>query len=186
MTAILWMLGGAAIGAAAVIVLYVCGFALELLNFARNLVTTCSCQSDRAFPALWADGAFVRIMVFCAIAGAVIGLVYGISLMRAAAEEERKKQEEKNAEKARRQRIRWAEDIKHRAADLSELCEKNRLADLAEKSAAYHADSVKDDILKELAMAAQLQGKVNYLAEELERDKKAVAAGFQGKDGSGR
>lgn len=43
MTAILWMLGGAATGAGVALILYVLGFGVELVNCACQILT-CNCD----------------------------------------------------------------------------------------------------------------------------------------------
>lgn len=86
MTAILCMLAGAGIGAGVVLILYVLGFGVELLNCACQILT-CNCDGGDAIPWMWSGDSFGHVLLFCTIAGAVIGLIYGIYKMKATADE---------------------------------------------------------------------------------------------------
>lgn len=70
MTAILCMLAGAGIGAGVVLILYVLGFGVELLNCACQILT-CNCDGGDAIPWMWSGDSFGHVLLFCTIADAV-------------------------------------------------------------------------------------------------------------------
>lgn len=167
MTAILWMLGGAVIGAVVSLLLYVLGFGIEILNCACQIIT-CNCNfDDDAIPGMWEDGAFFNVLIFCAIAGAIIGLIYGLYKMKVAADEEAARKSAENSEAARQQRVKWAGEIKQKALTVSGTCDKNKSADKPLVSTTYQAGSQMKDIVHELTKVAELQGKVDSIADDL-------------------
>lgn len=166
MTAILWMLGGALIGAVVSLILYVLGFGIEILNCACQIIT-CNCSGDDAIPGMWEDGAFFNVLIFCAIAGAIIGLIYGLYKMKIASDEEAARKSAEDSEAARQQRVKWAEEIKQKALTVSGTCDKNKSADKPLVSTTYQASSKMKDILFELTKVAELQGKVDSIADDL-------------------
>ena len=111
MTAILCMLAGAVIGAGVALILYVLGFGVELLNCACQILT-CNCDGGNAIPGMWSGDSFGHALLFCTIAGAAIGLIYGICKMKVAADEETARRNAENSEEARKQRVKWADDEK--------------------------------------------------------------------------
>lgn len=165
MTAILCMLAGAGIGAGVALLLYVLGFGVELINCACQIIT-CDCDGGDAIPAMWEGGSFISVLLFCTIAGAVIGLIYGIYKMKVASDEEARRRAAANSEEAKKQRIKWAGEVKQKALTVANTCEKNAKEYKALISPNYKADSQMDAIMKELANAAELKGKVDAMAND--------------------
>ncbi len=165
MTAILAMLAGAGIGAGVAIVLYILGFGIELINCACQIIT-CDCNGGDAIPAMWEGGSFMSVLLFCTIAGAVIGLIYGIYKMKVASDEEARRRAAADSEEAKKQRIKWAGEVKQKALSVANTCEKNAKDYKALISPNYKADSQMDTIMKELANAAELKGKVDAMAND--------------------
>ena len=62
MTAILCMLAGAGIGAGVVLILYVLGFGVELLNCACQILT-CNCDGGDAIPWMWSGDSFGHVLL---------------------------------------------------------------------------------------------------------------------------
>jgi len=166
MTAILYMLGGAAAGALLSLVLYVLGFGIELINCACQIIT-CNCDGGDAIPGMWESGSFFNVLIFCAIGGAIIGLIYGIYKMKAAADEEAARRNAENSEAARQQRVKWAGEVKQKALNISSTCDKNKSVDKPLVSTTYQASSQMKDIVSELTKVAELQGKVDSIADSL-------------------
>ena len=153
MTAILWMLGGAVIGAGVALILYALGFIIELVNCACQIVTF-NCDGGDAIPGMWSGSSFLHVLLFCAICGAIIGLIYGIYKMKVAADEEAAKKNAENAEADRKQRIIWAVEVKQKAADISSICERNKSYDKPLVSTTYQASTQMKNIMDELAKMA--------------------------------
>lgn len=168
MTAILWMLGGAVIGAGVALVLYALGFVVELVNCACHIVT-CNCDGGDAIPGMWSGSSFLHVLLFCAIGGAIIGLIYGIYKMKAAADEEAARKNAENSEAARKQRIKWADEVKQKALNISSTCERNKSYDKPLVSITYQASTQMKNIMDELTKVAELQGKVDSIANELSK-----------------
>lgn len=166
MTAILWMLGGGAAGAGVALALYVLGFGAELLNFACQVIT-CNCDGGDAIPGMWSGDSFVNMVIFCTIGGAIIGLIFGIFKMKTIADEEAARKNAEASEEARKQRVKWADEIKQKALNINNTCEKNKSSDKTLVSTTYQASSQMKDIVNELTRTAELQGKVNSIADEL-------------------
>jgi len=166
MTAILWMLGGAAAGAGVALILYALGFVVEILNCACNIIS-CNCDGGDAIPGMWNGDAFLHVLIFCTIGGAIIGLVYGLYKMKAAADEETARKNAEYSEKARKQRVKWADEVKQKALNVNNICEKNKVSDKPLVSTTYQASSEMEDIMNELTKVAELQGKVDSIADEL-------------------
>ena len=168
MTAILCMLAGAAIGAGVALVLYVLGFGLELLNCACQIIT-CNCDGGDAIPGMWSGDSFLHVLLFCSIAGAVIGLVYGIYKMKEAADAEVAQRNAETSEEARKQRKKWASEIKQKALNVNNTCNQNKSTDKPIVSTSYQAGTQMESIMNELAKAAELQGKVDSIVDEIEK-----------------
>lgn len=165
MTAILSMLAGAGIGAVVAVALYILGFGVELINCACQIIT-CDCDGGDAIPAMWEGGSFVSVLMFCAIAGAVIGLIYGIYKMKIASDEAARLRDAANSEEARKQRIKWAGEVKQKALNVANTCDKNAKDYKPLISPTYQADSQMKSIINELADAAELRGKVDAMAND--------------------
>ena len=142
MKAILTTLAGACIGAIAATALYILGFGIELLNCACQIIT-CDCDGGDAIPIMWEGGTFWSLLLFCTIAGAAA-----------------------DSEAAKKQRIKWAGEVKQKALSVANICEKNIKEYKALISPNYKANSQMDVIMKELANAAELKGKVDAMAND--------------------
>lgn len=165
MTAILAMLAGAGIGAGVALALYVLGFGIELLNCACQIIT-CDCDGGDAIPAMWDGGSFVSVLLFCTIAGAVIGLIYGIYKMKVASDEAARLRDAANSEEAKKQRIKWAGEVKQKALTVANTCDKNAKAYKPLIAPEYKANAQMDSIINELANASELKGKVDAMAND--------------------
>lgn len=166
MTAILLaMLVGAAIGAVVALVLYLLGFGVELINCACQIIT-CDCDGGDAIPAMWEGSSFLSVLLFCTIAGAVIGLIYRIYEMKIASEEEVYRKVVADLEETRSQRMKWASEVKQKALSVANTCEKNSKEYKAFITPSYKLDNQMDAIIKELANAAELKGKVDAMAND--------------------
>lgn len=166
MTAILYMLGGAAIGAGISILLYVLGFGVELINCACQIIT-CNCDGGDAIPGMWEGSTFKSVFLFCVICGAIIGLVYGIYKMKEVADEEAARKYEENSEIARRQREHRAGDVKKIAMSAERICNKNESNFKPIVSTTYESSNQMQGILNELVNVAEMQGKVKVISKKM-------------------
>lgn len=157
---LLYVLGGGAIG-------YGAGYAYallsEVINFAWNFIT-CNCQGNGIMPNLWFEG---RLPIFCAICGAFIGFIYGYRKKKMNADAEAAKRKAEAEAQARKQRAAWADGVKQKALTADSACGKNLAAFKPLVSAEYKAGAQMHTVMKELAKAAELQGKVDALAKDL-------------------
>lgn len=151
---------GAAIGAVAGIVVYLLG---EIFDFLSCL---CSCGSNSS---MMGDGAFGKIMLVCTIGGAVIGLIYGIVREKEEADERAAKKRAADSEEAKKQRAKWADDVRKLALNTSNTCENNKTYNKPLVSTPYLASSKMKEITKELTNIAELQGKVASIVNEIEK-----------------
>lgn len=165
MTAILSMLAGAGIGAIVTLVLYVLGIGVELLNCACQIVSF-DCNGGNAIPIMWKSGTFVAVLLFCTIAGAVIGLTYGICKMKMASDEVARIREAAKLEEVKKQHVKFAGEVKQKALSVAITCEKNYKDYKTLISPIYNSDIQMDMIIKELANAAELKGKVDAMAND--------------------
>ena len=168
MTVILCMLAGAIVGAGVALILYVFGFGVELLNCAFQILT-CNCDGGDALPGMWSGDSFRNIFLFCTIAGAVIGLIYGVYKKKAASDEENARKNAEKSEEARKQRVKWADEVKQKALNVNNTCESNKAVDKPLVSTIYQSGSQMKEIMNELTKAAELQGKVDSIADELSK-----------------
>lgn len=159
---------GAVLGAVGAIVLYILGFGIELLNCACAIIT-CNCDSQDAIPGMWSGGAFVNVLIFCTIGGAVLGFVYGLIKMKAAKDADKAKLEAENSEAARNQRQKWASEVKQKALSVSNTCDSNakNVGNLVQTS--YKSESQMKEILNELASVSELKGKIDSMAEDVKK-----------------
>lgn len=94
--------------------------------------------------------------------GAISGYIYG----KIKNDNEARLKNLDRLEKEKQQRIKWAEDIKKMATNVVNTCEKNAGEYEVLISPAYKANSQMDEILKELANASELKGKVEAMAHD--------------------
>ena len=122
MTIFLSLLAGAGIGVAAAIAIWLLSLIWSLLNCACHIV---SCQWNASSPDPLSGDAFLHVLLFCVIGGAIIGLIVGIVKTKAKYDEEAAKRNAANSEEARRQRERWAGEVKQKALTLNNTCNSN-------------------------------------------------------------
>lgn len=167
-TIIICTLVGAGIGAAGAVLLYMLGFGIELLNCACQIIT-CNCNGSDAIPGMWKGGSFMSVFLFCLIAGAVIGFIYGICKVKAASDAEAARREAENSEAARKQRSQWASEVKQKALNVSNTCESNNKNVSPLVRGTYEAEKQMGLILSELASAAELKGKIDAMADDVKK-----------------
>lgn len=160
---IIWStLAGAVYGAMVAVCLYVVGFVLEIFNLGCAILT-CDCDKPMMFD--W-SGMWNLLFIF-AIAGAVIGFFYRIYKIKADADADAARLAAENSEEARKQRIKWASDIKQKALDLNNTCFQNKKIDIPIVSTTYKASVQMTEIMNELTKVAEKQGKIDFLVNEL-------------------
>lgn len=164
-TIILSILAGAGIGAGVALALYVLGFGVEILNCACQILT-CNCEGGDAIPSMWNGDSFWSVVVFCTIAGAVIGLIYGIYKVKVAHDEAARLRDLANSDAAKKQRTQWAAEVKQKAISVATTCSKNADGYKPLITPSYKADAQMDEIINELANAAELKGKVDAMAND--------------------
>lgn len=164
LTILKWILSGAGLGGLSAIGLFVIGFLFELMNLGVAILT-CDCDAQTMFDWSGMGG----LLLFCIIAGAIIGGVYGFYLVKTENDEEAAKLAAQQSEEARRQRIKWANEAKQKALSVHNTCTQNTVSDHPLVSAEYKARSQMAEIINELMRAAEKEGKVSALASELTR-----------------
>lgn len=165
---IAWIVGGVIIGAGIAIVLYILGFGIEFINCACNIIT-CNCDGGDALPQMWENGAFGSVITFCMICGAVLGMIYGIIKAKMKKDEEIAKRNAEIAEEERKQRVEWANEIKKKALDVNNICNKNKSQNKPLVHTSYKAEAQMKEIMNELTKVAEIQGKIDSIAEELSK-----------------
>lgn len=167
-TVVICTLAGAALGAVVAIGLYILGFGAELLNCVCNIIT-CNCDGGDAIPGMWRDGTFMSVLIFCVIGGAVIGFIYGLVKVKAANDAEIARRNAENSEGARKQRERWAGEVKSKALNVANTCEENYKNVSPLVNGTYKGDAQMSSILQELSNIAELKGKVEAMADDTKK-----------------
>ncbi len=160
---------GGVIGAFVAICLFIVGGCIELLNFGCAILT-CDCDSPKVFD--WSGAG--AILFLCVIGGAIIGAFYGVYKVKQERDAEIARKREEASEEAKKQRIKWAEEIKQKATDVSVVCTTNKTMDIPLVSVSYKATAQMDQIINELTNAAEKQGKIDSLVEELSKRKGGI------------
>lgn len=157
-------LKGAAIGAGGAVCLFIIGFCIEILNVGCAILT-CDCDKPMVFDwtGMWG------LLLLCTIGGAVIGFFYGIYKAKEESDAEAAKRNAANSEEARKQRVKWAGEVKQKALDVNNTCSGNKTMDKPLVSTIYKANTQMAEIMNELTRVAEKQGKVDSLAEELSK-----------------
>lgn len=158
---------GALCGLGVSIVLIVLGFACDFISCACSIVT---CNFDSS--ANWMSivlGNFGGICKFCMICGAIVGLVYGLYKMKEESEQYNMILNAEQEAAARKQRQAWASEMQRKVMTVNNTCNQNKTSDKPLVSATYKASTQMTEIMNELTKAAEKQGKVDSLAEELSR-----------------
>lgn len=164
MTIFLCLLAGVGIGLGAAIAIWLLSLVWSLLSCACN-IASCNWNGSSADP--MGGDAFLHVLLFCVIGGAVIGLIVGIVKTKAKYDEEAAKKNFANSEEARRQRERWAGEVKQKALTLNNTCNSNNNTSKTIVSTSFKASLQMRDIMNELTKAAEIQGKVDSLHNEL-------------------
>ena len=161
---ILYTLEGAVLGAAGAVCLFIAGFFIELLNLGCAILT-CDCDKPMVFDwsGMWG------LLLICAIGGAVVGFFYGIYKAKEERDAETARRNAAISEEARKQRVKWAEEIKQKALNLNNTCSRNKTTDKPLVFTTYKANAQMTEIMNELTKVAEKQGKVDSLAEELSK-----------------
>lgn len=161
---VLYTLKGAILGTVGAVCLYVAGFFIEFLNFGCAILT-CDCDKPMVFnwSGMWG------VLIICVIGGAVVGLFYGIYKEKEERDAETARRNAENSEEARKQRVKWAGEIKQKALNVSITCSGNKAGDKPLVSTTYKANTQMTEIMNELTRVAEKQGKVDSLAEELSK-----------------
>lgn len=110
----------------------------------------------------------VRNCVFYStVVCAVIGGAYGAFQTLQDKDAARKAAELQQSESAKKQRVKWASEIKEMALNANHTCFKNQLNDQPVVNATYRANTYMTEIIDAVAKAEQEQGKVDSLVDEL-------------------
>ena len=168
MTVFLSLMLGAGIGVGVSLLVYVLGFVVEMFNCACNCF---SCNSEYAdvLPFLWEEGRFISIFIFCVIAGAIIGLIVGLFKYKIDYDEKAKKQREAEETQDYNQRRKTAVTVKNYASQTASFCQENLEYKKPAIIPIYEADTQMTRILGELASASALQGKLDAIAEDMDK-----------------
>lgn len=161
---ILNTLKGAAIGAGGAVCLFIVGFFIEILNLGCAILT-CDCDKPMIFDwsGMWS------LLLICVIGGAVVGFFYGIYKAKEESDAEAARKAAENSEEARKQRVKWAGEVKQKALNVNNTCSRNKTADKPLVSTTYKANAQMTEIMNELTKIAEKEGKVDSLAEELSK-----------------
>lgn len=157
-----WMIKGAAFGGIGAVGLFIAGFVLEIVNLGYAILT-CDCDKPMFFDwsGMWS------LLLICVIGGAVIGSFYGFYKAKEESDADAARIAAENSEEARKQRVKWASEVKQKALNVNDTCSRNKKSDKPLVSTTYKASAQMTEIINELTKVAEKQGKVNSLAEEL-------------------
>lgn len=158
---------GALCGLGASVLLIMLGFACDFISCACSVVT-CDFDSSASMTSAVLDN-FGVVCKFCIICGAIVGLVYGLYKMKEEADQNSLILNAEQEAAARKQRQTWASEMKQKAMNVSNTCNQNKESDKLLVSTTYKASSQMTEIMNELTKAAEKQGKVDSLAEELSK-----------------
>ena len=109
------------------------------------------------------------MMIFCSIAGAIIGFVYGVKKRKAIKEEKKARLEATNSELMRKQREKWASEVRRIAVNVSNTCDFNEANLASVVHSTYTAEAQMEKVLKEFSEAVELKGKIDALAEDIKK-----------------
>lgn len=153
---------GAAVGAGLCVLLFVYEFVAEMWNCMCDCFGGCSEMPE-------VDSGFTFLFVF--LISLAIGLMVGLFSAfsdrnyRLAADERRRKENE--SEEAKRQRIKWASEVKQKSLEVANVCDKNYKSMKPMITAKYRADGQMTTISDELANISELSGKINAMAQDV-------------------
>lgn len=163
-TILLYMIKGAALGGLGAVGLFFAGFLIEVANFGCAILTF-DCDKPMVFnwSGMWS------LLLICVVGGAVIGFFYGFYKAKEASDAEAARIAAVNSEEARKQRVKWAGEVKQKALNVNATCSNNKTANKPLVSTTYEANTQMTDIMNELTKIAEKQGKVDSLVEELSK-----------------
>lgn len=161
-TILKWIFSGAGLGGLGAIGLFVVGFFFELMNLGVAILT-CDCDAPMLFDWSGMGG----LLLFFIVGGAIIGGCYGFYLVKTEQDEEAARLAAEESEEARRQRIKWANEVKQKVLGVDNTCTQNTASDRPLVSAEYKAGAHMEEIINELTRAAEKEGMVEYVASEL-------------------
>ena len=136
------------------------------------------CQSIVSCSETWIDAFFgcgdatcssgcQECIVFSTFGCSVIGAVYGLFKTLQDRQAAKKAAELEQSAAAKKQREKWASEVKQKALSVASTCDKNAKQYKALISPVYKADAQMDAIINELANAAELKGKVAAMANDI-------------------
>lgn len=99
-----------------------------------------------------------------------IGAVYGSFLTLQERNATRKAAEQEQSAWAKKQREKWAGEVKDTILYVNNVCYENKTKNAPLINTTYKANSQMTDIMSELIIVTEKQGKVNALAEELSKE----------------
>lgn len=152
---------GAAVGAGLCVALFV----YELFAEAWNCLCDCFGGCD-SLPEVNSWLTFLFVFLISTGIGFMVGLFSALSDRSVRLADEASKRAAATSEEARKQRIKWAGEVKQKALSVANTCEKNAKEYKALIAPNYKSDSQMDAIIKELANAAELKGKVDAMAND--------------------
>lgn len=163
-TILLWMIKGVVFGGLGAVGLFIAGVVIEVTNVGCAILT-CDCDKPMVFDwsGMWS------LLLICIVGGAVIGLFYGFYKAKEANDAEAARIAAENFGEARKQRVKWASEVKQKARNVNTTCANNKTANKPLVSTTYKANTQMTDIMNELTKVAEKQGKVDSLAEELSK-----------------
>lgn len=155
---------GAAIGFVGAIGIFIIGFCIELFNVGYAILS-CDCDKQTIFDwsGMWG------LLVICTIAGAIIGCVYGFYKAKQESDSKIAERKKEIDEEARKQRVRWAGEVKQSALNLNNTCSKNKMVDKPLVATTYKSSEQMTKIMYELTKISERQGEVDYFAKELSK-----------------
>lgn len=108
-----------------------------------------------------------RILLYSIIGCAVIGIIVLINKKVKKNDADSAHMLADRSDEVRQIKEKWTEKVKQKAKSVSTICDSNEAYEGQIVFTKYQADSVLSDIMYELEKTAELQGKVNSIADEL-------------------
>ena len=154
-------------GFAASILLIFLGLACDFVSCSVAIIS-CSDYDSVTTPILENFG---RICPLLTVIGMAVGLCYGLIKVKEESDSEQAAIRQDQAAAALQQQRYWAADIKKKAQNIEQVCgEYAQSFDAPMVSVTYKADAIMESIADELAVVAELQGKVNALNAEMKKE----------------
>lgn len=158
---------GAVCGAMLVVAGYALGFCIELLNCTCQIVQCHFKDIDSVF-SFWSIEDFRNAAIFMAIAGGVIGLIYGIYVLKTENDEYMAKVRESEAQNSERLRKELAVKINELAVKSKAVCVENQKACQELVSSQYYSDDRIESIIDSISKYVQLQSQLEAKIQETE------------------